>query len=132
MLILAILFFVILVVIHEYGHYLVARRNGVEAEEFGIGFPPKIWGKKMGRGIFRTYYSINSLPLGGFVKLKGESDEDTAKGSYGAASFWVKTKIILAGVLVNFFAAILIFTILAMIGMPKMVDDQFSLDSKQS
>ena len=60
---------VILVVIHELGHAIVARRNGVVVEEFGIGFPPKAWGRKLKNGILLT---LNWLPLGGFVRLKGE------------------------------------------------------------
>ena len=84
--ILGIILFISLVVLHEYGHFLVAKKNGVEVEEFGIGFPPKLFGKKMGKGIFEGYYTINLLPLGGFVKLKGENDADKRKGSLGAAS----------------------------------------------
>ena len=81
-----IILFILLIVLHEYGHFLVAKRNGVEVEEFGIGFPPKIWGKKLGKGIFEGYYTINLLPLGGFVKLKGESGDDLDKGSFKIAS----------------------------------------------
>ena len=81
---------VILVVIHELGHAIVARRNGVIVEEFGIGFPPKAWAKKLKNGIL---FTINWLPIGGFVKLKGEHDSDDKKGDYGAASYWQKTKI---------------------------------------
>ena len=81
---------VILVVIHELGHAIVARRNGVIVEEFGIGFPPKAWAKKLKNGIL---FTINWLPVGGFVKLKGEHDSDDKKGDYGAASYWQKTKI---------------------------------------
>ena len=134
LLFLAILFFLLLVVVHEYGHFLVAKRNGVEVEEFGIGFPPKIVGKTLGRGIFRSYYTINWLPLGGFVRLKGENDAATEKGTFGAASFWVKTKIILAGVAMNFIAAILIFTILAFSGMPNLplIENQYARTQGQT
>ncbi len=129
MIILAILFFIILIVVHEYGHFLAAKRNGVEVEEFGIGFPPKIAGKTFGKGIWRSYYTINLLPLGGFVRLKGEADADTAKGTYGAASFWNKTKIILAGVFMNLVIAWLIFTGLAITGIPSLIENQYSRDS---
>ena len=81
---------VFLVVLHELGHAIAARRNGVVVEEFGIGFPPKAWSKKLKNGV---EFSLNWLPLGGFVKLQGEHDAATKKGDYGAASFWVKTKI---------------------------------------
>lgn len=129
MIIFIIFLFVMLVVLHEYGHFLVARRNGVEVEEFGIGFPPKIAGREMGKGIFKGYYTINLVPIGGFVRLKGESDSDKRKGSFGAASFWIKTKITMAGVLTNLVTAWLIFTILAFVGIPKLIDNQFSVAS---
>ncbi len=129
-LVLALVLFVLLVVIHEYGHFLVAKRNGVEVEEFGIGFPPKIVGKTFGKGIFRSYYTLNLLPLGGFVRLKGESDSATGKGTFGAASFWVKTKIILAGVIMNFITAIVLFAVLAFTGMPQLVDEQYTVGSE--
>ncbi len=122
-------FFILLIVIHEYGHFLVAKRNGVDVEEFGIGFPPKIVGKTIGKGIFRAYYSINLLPIGGFVRLKGETDADKRKGSLGTASLWVKTKIMLAGVFMNWVAAAVILTILAWTGMPKLIDNQFTVNS---
>jgi regulator of sigma E protease len=120
---------VLLVVVHEYGHFLVARRNGVEVEEFGIGFPPKLYGKKLGKGIFEGYYTINLLPLGGFVRLKGENDADKRKGSFGAARTGVKLKIILAGVLMNLVAALVLFTGAAWVGMPQVVDNQFTVAS---
>jgi regulator of sigma E protease len=95
----------------------------VVVEEFGIGFPPraKILGKYKG-----TLITLNwLLPVGGFCKLKGESDAARGKGSYGAASYWAKTKILLAGITVNLLAAVAIFTILSLFGMPKVFDGQF-------
>ena len=93
---------VVLIVVHELGHAIVARRNGVVVEEFGIGFPPKAWGKKLKNGVL---FTLNWLPLGGFVRLKGEHDAAKGKGTYGAASFWQKTKILLAGVVMNWLAS---------------------------
>jgi len=124
-----ILLFLFLVIAHEYGHFLVAKRNGVEVEEFGIGFPPKLFGKTIGKGIFRSYYTINLLPLGGFVRLKGESSADKRKGSFGAASLWVKTKITLAGVVVNALLAVIIFTVVGLINVPVIIPDQFAIAS---
>ena len=126
LMILGFVLFVLLVVVHEYGHFIMARRNGVEVEEFGIGFPPRAWKKKLKSGMLLT---INWLPLGGFVKLKGEHDADKAKGSYGAASLWAKTKIIGAGVVMNLLVAIAMFTLLALIGMPKIIENQFTVKS---
>src|SRR3990167_8766177 len=94
LLVLGLFLFVGLVVVHEFGHYLAARRNGVDVEEFGIGFPPRAYKKKLKN---KVLFTLNWLPLGGFVKLKGEHDADTVKGSYGAASLKNKTKILLAG-----------------------------------
>ncbi|HET8991699.1 MAG TPA: M50 family metallopeptidase [Candidatus Saccharimonadales bacterium] len=125
-LILGIILFIGLIVIHELGHFIVARRNGVEAEEFGIFFPPTIYKKKMKGG---WTFSINALPLGGFVKLKGEHDSDTEKGSYGAASLWVKSKIMLAGVTMNLLTALVLLTILAWVGIPNLLPNQYKVAS---
>ncbi len=129
LLILGLLLFVGLVVLHEFGHFIMARRYGVEVEEFGIGFPPraKVLAKKDG-----TIFTLNWLPLGGFVKLKGEHDADTTPGSFGAASLKDKVVIMLAGVAMNLATAFVLFTILALFGMPQLIENQFYVprDSK--
>lgn len=117
---------VILVVVHELGHAISARRNGVVVEEFGIGFPPRAWKKKLKNGIL---FTLNWLPLGGFVKLQGEHDASEGKGDYGAATFWQKTRILLAGVTINWLVAAFLFTILALTGLPKALPDQFIVPS---
>lgn len=124
--ILGVILFIGLILIHEWGHFIVARRNGVEVEEFGLGIPPRAWRKKLKSGLI---LSLNWLPLGGFVKLKGENDSDTRPGSFGAASLRVKTKIMLAGVTMNAIAGVVLLTIVALIGMPKLIDNQFSVKS---
>lgn len=129
LLIFGLFMFVMLVVLHEYGHFLVAKRNGVDVEEFGVGFPPKLYGRKMGKGIFECYYTINLLPLGGFVRLKGEHDADKQKGAYGAATTPAKLRIMLAGVAMNLLAAYILFTIVALVGMPQVVPNQFTIKS---
>ena len=115
---------VALVVLHELGHAIVARRNGVVVEEFGIGFPPKAWAKKLKNGVV---FTLNWLPLGGFVKLQGEHDAATKKGDYGAATFWQKTKILFAGVVINWLTAVILLTILAIVGLPKIIPNQFTV-----
>ncbi len=126
LLIIGILLFIGLVVLHEFGHFLAARRNGVDVEEFGIGFPPRAWKRKTKKGFI---FSLNWLPIGGFVKLKGENDAATAAGSFGAAKFSTKTKIMLAGVGMNLLAAFVIFTALAWIGMPQLIENQYTVKS---
>lgn len=122
--IVGIIVLVVLVAVHELGHGIVARRNGVVLEEFGIGFPPMAWSKKLKNGVV---FSLNWLPLGGFVKLQGEHDSANKKGDYGAATYWQKTRILLAGVLVNWVIAAFLLTILALIGLPKILPNQFSV-----
>ncbi len=119
----------LLVVLHELGHAIAAKRNGVVVEEFGIGFPPMAWGKKLkdtfiGKNVL---FSVNWLPLGGFVKMQGEHDSATKKGDYGAASFWAKTKILLAGVTINWLTAAFLLSVLAVTGLPQVIPNQFSV-----
>lgn len=118
LLIIGLILFVSLVIVHEFGHFIAARKGGVEVEEFGVGFPPKLYGKKFKN--HKTEYTINLLPLGGFVRLKGEHDSDTGKGSYGAARLRTKVVIMLAGVGMNILTAWLILTSLALIGLPQL------------
>lgn len=124
--ILGLLILVVLVVLHELGHAIVARRNGVVVEEFGIGFPPRAWARKLKNGVL---FSLNWLPLGGFVKLQGEHDAADKKGDYGAASFWQKTKILLAGVATNWLIAAVLLTCLSFVGLPKIIPNQFYVSS---
>ncbi|MBQ8157339.1 site-2 protease family protein [Candidatus Saccharibacteria bacterium] len=132
-----------LVTAHEFGHFLMARRNGVKVEEFGIGFPPravawrkvdgkwrrlskKEWEHPVGSGLI---ISLNWLPIGGFCQMYGESDADNRRGSFGKASFWQKTKILFGGVAMNWLVAFLIFTVLAFMGMPHFLENQFKIDA---
>jgi regulator of sigma E protease len=120
--IIVIALFSLLIFVHEFGHFLAARRNGVEVEEFGFGFPPRAIGRKVGR----TLYSINWLPLGGFVRLKGEDQDDTSPGSFGGARYRVKAKILLAGVGMNALTAYVIFLALCLTGLPPVIAGQFN------
>ena len=122
--IVGLIILIILVVFHELGHAITALRNGVEVKEFGIGLPPTAWTKKLKNGVI---FSINWLPLGGFVSLKGEYDASDRKGDYGAATFWQKTKILFAGVIANWVVAGLLLSVLAITGLPRIMESQFSI-----
>jgi regulator of sigma E protease len=100
----------VLVLVHEFGHYWVAKRSGVWVEEFGWGLPPRAIGKKMGE----TIYSINWLPFGGFVRLHGETNEEGVtdpKRAFINIPKRKKAAIITAGVVMNFLLAIVCFSI---------------------
>lgn len=127
LIVLGILLFIALVVVHEFGHFLAAKRSGVEVEEFGLGFPPRVWGRRL-KGD-KTLYSINLLPLGGFVRLKGEHDADRTPRSYGAAPFKKKAFIIIAGVVMNLLLAAVILTVLSFTGLPRVLPNQFTVAS---
>src|SRR3989344_1960343 len=113
--ILSIIIFVftllILVVIHELGHFLVAKKFGIKVEEFGFGIPPKVFGKKIGETIF----SLNLIPLGGFVRLLGEDEVDQKvlehTRSFAHKSPWVRILIVVAGVAMNLILAWILFYI---------------------
>jgi regulator of sigma E protease len=112
----------ILVFVHEYGHYWVAKRNGVRVEAFSVGFGPEIWGRNDASG---TRWKICAIPLGGYVKMFGEGGDDSEDGEKAelsdaekAVSFYYKTvsqraAIVAAGPIVNFIFAIFAFAILA-------------------
>jgi len=105
-----LLIFSFLIISHEMGHYWAAKRAGVKVEEFGIGYPPKIWGKK----IKGTLYSINWIPFGGFVKIYGEDlGEETLNDEKSFYNKKPRTKafILVAGVLVNIIIAVVVFYI---------------------
>jgi regulator of sigma E protease len=114
-----VLFFVILgglVIIHELGHFITARLAGVRVLEFGIGFPPRA---RILRSRGETLYTLNWLPIGGFVKLEGEDgDETDDPRSFARARLPVKLIILVAGVVMNLLAAFLIFTLIAWLATP--------------
>ena len=118
MLITVILFVFILAIVvigHEFGHFIVAKWNGVKVEEFGFGLPPKIWGFKP-KGS-ETEYNINALPIGGYVKLLGEEgDNRDNPRSFASKKPWQRISILSAGVIMNIIIAIIAFTIVGMLG----------------
>lgn len=122
-----IVFFLILgllVFVHELGHFVAARKNGVAVHEFGFGFPPKMFGIKRGE----TIYSINWIPLGGFVKIKGENGENREDAdSFGSKKVWQRALILAAGVLMNFILAAALLGMGFTVGMPEVIDGQSKL-----
>lgn len=110
----------LLVFAHELGHFVVAKRMGMKVEEFGFGFPPRLWGVKHGD----TLYSINWIPLGGFVKIKGESGEKTHDSdSFASKPAWKRFVVLIAGVAMNVVLAAVLFSIGYMTGLPSIIDD---------
>jgi len=110
-----------LVLVHEGGHFLAARRAGVLVEEFGFGLPPRIWGKKIGE----TIYSINALPFGGFVRLYGEEKVvgRNKEKAFSNKSQGVRIKILLSGVIMNLLLGTLIFCLVySFLGIPEKID----------
>ncbi|MDP2642308.1 MAG: RIP metalloprotease RseP [Candidatus Peregrinibacteria bacterium] len=116
-----IVIFSLLILIHELGHFWAAKRSGIKVEEFGLGLPPKIWGKKFGE----TVYSFNWIPFGGFVRLFGEDSYDPSilkkKRSFAAASSRNRFKVAFAGVFMNFFLAWFLLSIGFSVGMKPLI-----------
>ncbi|MCR4314216.1 MAG: site-2 protease family protein, partial [Candidatus Uhrbacteria bacterium] len=110
----------LLVFVHELGHFVMAKRMGMKVEEFGFGFPPRLWGVKRGE----TIYSINWIPLGGFVKIKGESGEQAHDSdSFASKPAWKRFVVLIAGVAMNLVLAAVLFSIGYMAGLPSIIDD---------
>lgn len=113
----------LVILIHELGHFLAAKKIGVRVEEFGLGYPPRAIGKKVGE----TIYSLNWLPFGGFVRLFGEVD-DTEQRSKSKRAFYNRKKrekaiVILAGVFMNMVLALVCFSLIYSIkGIPEEVN----------
>ncbi len=107
---------VLLVLVHELGHFAAAKAFGMYVEEFGIGFPPRLFSKKCRE----TRYSLNLVPLGGFVKLHGELDGSSAR-SFMRQSAWKRAIVLVAGVVMNFIAGSLLFSAVLWAGVPPAV-----------
>lgn len=128
----------VLVLVHEFGHFITARRFGVGAEEFGLGFPPRlagfykskagkwrwVWGKREVTDARDTVYSLNWIPLGGFVRITGEDGESQDDPqSFAKKPIWQRTLILSAGVIMNVILAFALLSASLMIGAPQMVSD---------
>ena len=110
---------IVLAALHELGHFFVAKKCGVKVEEFGIGYPPRIFGKKIGE----TLYSINLLPLGAFVKMEGEEDKVNNLNSFSKQSIKNKILITSGGVVSFWLIAIIIFSFIFYLGYGTIIDD---------
>ena len=120
-----LIFFIILgvlVISHEFGHFIVAKMSGMRVDEFGFGFPPRIWGKEY-RG---TLYSINAIPFGGFVKIYGEDPtidhhDSRPKESFASRPLYQQAAVVLAGVFFNFLLGWALISLGYIIGLPSSV-----------
>ncbi len=117
--------FSILILIHELGHFVMAKRAGIKVEEFGLGLPPRIWGKKKGE----TIYSINWIPFGGFVRMYGEGKVTKkvldSNRSFAGKPMRARVKVVIAGVLMNFLLAWALMVTGFTVGMqPLLVPDE--------
>lgn len=133
-----LIFFVvlfILILVHEWGHYITAKWTGMRVDEFGIGFPPKLFGLKRGE----TEYTFNALPIGGFVKILGEngdadgevlSEADKLR-TFSARPQWAQAIVLIAGVTMNVLFAWLLFTVVLMMGAPTAVGEDVSSSEAQ-
>ncbi len=118
----------LLVIVHEFGHFIVAKIVGMNVEEFAVGFPPRLWSKRIGD----TLYSINLILVGGFVKILGETESQEVnntpppqynKNSFSSKSRLAQAVVVSAGVLMNFIAAWLFIVGAFMVGVPAGIDE---------
>ena len=123
LIILIVIFSIIaLMILHEFGHFIVAKKFGVKVDEFGIGYPPRLFGKKIGK----TFYSINLLPFGAFVKMPGEGGEKSSLEDhqmFTGKPAWQRSLIILAGVVSFWLIAAILLSIVFAVGASVAISD---------
>lgn len=105
--ILFVLIFGLIVFVHELGHYLVAKREGMTVKEFALGFPPRLFSFVKGG----TRYALNLFPLGGYVSILGENEEVSQKGSFSTAKPWARFRVSMAGIAMNIVLAFVLLTV---------------------
>lgn len=123
-----ILVLVALIVVHEFGHFVAAKLSGMRVDEFGIGYPPKAWGKKIGE----TEYTLNWLPFGGFVKIFGEDPEPgevAVARSFTSKPRILQALVLVAGIAMNLFFAYLLITATLAMGTTRALTEQEALQS---
>lgn len=108
----------VMMIVHELGHYITARLTGITVQEFGIGLPPRLFGFRR-NGVL---YSINWIPFGAFVKMLGEEDP-TAPGSFASKSRPVRALVLAAGSAMNFLLAIVAFSLVYVVGIPRLTPE---------
>ena len=115
--VLIILFFGVLIAVHEFGHFIAAKSLGVRVEEFAIGMGPKLFSRKKGE----TTYSLRALPIGGFCAMEGEEESSDDPRSFSNKPAWKKLIILVAGAFMNFVAGLVIIVLLfAVSGVPSL------------
>jgi regulator of sigma E protease len=125
----------VLVLVHEWGHYITAKKTGMRVDEFAIGFPPRLFGIKRGE----TDFNFNLLPIGGYVKIYGENAEEDGQerelADIGRAFHerpkWAQAIVLVAGITMNILFAWLLFTIVFILGVPTAVEDSQATDASQ-
>jgi regulator of sigma E protease len=118
--IIIVLTLIILMALHEFGHFVFAKWFKIPVEEFGIGYPPRIVGKKIGE----TTYTINWLPFGAFVKILGEDNDTDNPNSFANQKMWKRALVLVGGVVSFWVIAVILFSlILGVWGLPAQVDD---------
>jgi len=118
----AIITLIGLMVFHEFGHFFIAKRRGVKIEEFGIGYPPRLFGKKFGE----TIYSLNLIPFGAFVKIYGEEGGVEDYRSFSGKKIWERVLIVLGGVIAFWIISAILLIIVFGLGTPTPVEDNVS------
>ncbi len=111
----------LLIFAHELGHFISAKKAGARVEEFGFGFPPRIFGFKKGD----TTYSLNAIPLGGFVKIFGEEQDEKrsdSKFAFYNKPIWQRAIILVMGVVMNLILAVILLSIVHVLGIPTIVE----------
>jgi len=131
-----LIFFVVLfvlVLVHEWGHFIVAKKTGMRVDEFGIGFPPKLFGVRKGE----TEYTFNALPIGGFVRIWGENGEEErfpeeyakSKGrAFSDRPKWAQALVLIAGVTMNILFAWFLFSVTYMVGVQTVVQEDVATE----
>ena len=116
----AILGLSILIILHEFGHFILAKKFGVKVEEFGLGLPPRFLGKKIGDTIF----SLNFIPFGGFVKMYGENERIASPKSFSGKPIWQRALILIGGVAMFWIISAILLSVIFATGMLTVIDDQ--------